>query len=157
MRTQYLAILVLLGTLSSCTKETIDNTIISKSENIESLELQLLTVVNDHRTTIGQSVLEFSEVAYEYANEHTDYMISENNLNHDNFSSRASKIASQVNAVYVAENVARNYSTANGAFQGWLNSASHKKTMEGDFTHTAVSVKENSKGDYYFTQIFVKQ
>ena len=78
-------------------------------------------------------------------------------LSHDNFSSRASKISLETNAKAVAENVAKDYSSATTAFEGWLNSSNHRATIEGDFTHTAVSVKKNSDGDYYFTQLFFKE
>ena len=57
---------------------------------------------------------------------------------------------------FVAENVAKDYDSAIEAFDGWLNSSSHKKTMEDNFTHTAVSVKVNNAGDFYFTQIFFR-
>ena len=140
----------------SCSKEPIENTSITKAENAKEVEVELLAVVNDHRISLGQSALGFSEVAYEYANQHNDYMISKGSINHDNFSSRASKISTQESAEYVAENVAKDYNNAVEAFQGWLNSSSHKKTMEGDFSHTAVSVKINDAGKFYFTQIFFR-
>lgn len=156
MRTHYVALVLFVCTLASCSKESIENTSIPEAENATEVELELLAVVNDHRVSLGQPALEFSEVAYEYANEHNDYMISIGSINHDNFSSRASKISSQVSAEFVAENVAKDYTNAAEAFQGWLNSSSHKKTMEGDFSHTAVSVKINDAGDFYFTQIFFR-
>jgi uncharacterized protein YkwD len=57
----------------------------------------------------------------------------------------------------VAENVAKDYDTAMEAFEGWYQSSSHKKTMEGEFSHTAVSVKKNAQGDYYYTQLFYQE
>ncbi|TMM59192.1 CAP domain-containing protein [Maribacter algarum] len=157
MRTHFVALVLFVITLASCSKESLENTSITEAENATDVELELLAVVNDHRISLGQSALDFSEVAYEYANQHNDYMISIGSINHDNFSSRASKISSQASAEFVAENVAKDYTNAAEAFQGWLNSSSHKKTMEGDFSHTAVSVKINDSGDYYFTQIFFRQ
>lgn len=156
LRTQTVALVLFVCTLASCSKESVDNTSIIETENAEIVEQELLSVVNTHRLSLGQSVLEFSDVAYDYANQHNDYMIALGKINHDNFSSRASKISSQESAEYVAENVAKDYDTAAEAFKGWLNSASHKKTMEGDFSHTAVSVKINENGDFYFTQIFFR-
>lgn len=156
MRTHYVALVLFVCTLASCSKEPLENTSIPEAENAKEVEQELLGIVNDHRISLGQSALEFSEVAYEYANQHNDYMISIGSINHDNFSSRASKISSQVSAEFVAENVAKDYNSATEAFQGWLNSSSHKKTMEGDFSHTAVSVKKNATGDFYFTQIFFR-
>ncbi|MFS4492561.1 CAP domain-containing protein [Maribacter sp. 2308TA10-17] len=156
MRTHYVALVLFVITLASCSKESLENTSITEAENATEVELELLAVVNDHRISLGQSALDFSEVAYEYANQHNDYMISKGSINHDNFSFRASKISSQVSAEFVAENVAKDYTNAAEAFQGWLNSSSHKKTMEGDFSHTAVSVKMNDAGNFYFTQIFFR-
>lgn len=156
MRTHFVALVLFACTLASCSKESVESTNIIEAENATIVEQELLGVVNDHRLSLGEPALEFSEVAYEYANQHNDYMISKGSINHDNFSSRASKISSQVSAEFVAENVAKDFADAAEAFQGWLNSSSHRKTMEGDFSHTAVSVKINDAGDFYFTQIFFR-
>ena len=156
MRTHYVALVLFVCTLGSCSKESIETTSIIEAENAIAVEQELLVVVNTHRLSLGQPELEFSAVAYEYANEHNNYMISIGSINHDNFSSRASKISSLVSAEFVAENVAKDYNNASEAFHGWLNSSSHKKTMEGDFSHTAVSVKINTAGKFYFTQIFFR-
>ena len=156
MRTHFVALVLFVITLASCSKEPIENASIFEAENAKEVEIELLAFVNDHRISLGQSVLNFSEVAYDYANQHNDYMISKGNINHDNFSSRASNISTQESAEFVAENVAKDYNNAAEAFQGWLNSSNHKKTMEGDFSHTAVSVKINNAGKFYFTQIFFR-
>src|SRR5690606_10237966 len=139
LRYAFLVCFVLM--ILSCSKELIVDTEIPAAQNDPAMEHELLGVVNDYRVSLGYSSLEFSIVAYEYANKHTDYMVAKGVLNHDNFTARASSISSEVNAESVAENVAKNYTTASDAFKEWLNSSAHKKTMEGDFTHTAVSVK----------------
>lgn len=157
MRSLY-AIPVLLVLFLSCTAEPLQEvTTIEEAENNVQLEQELLTVVNDHRVALNLNELKFSEIAYKYANTHTDYMISKGSISHDNFSARASSINSEVAVEMVAENVAKEYDTAVEAFEGWYNSSSHKKTMEGSFSHTAVSVKQDSNGDFYFTQLFYKQ
>ncbi|SDL64930.1 CAP domain-containing protein [Kriegella aquimaris] len=140
----------------SCSKESIQIADEPIAENNVEVESELLKVVNDHREALGVTALEFSSVAYIYANEHTDYMIAKGNLSHDNFSARASSISSQENAEYVAENVAKDYATAVEAFENWLDSANHRKTIEGEFTHTAVSVKKDVQGKFYFTQLFFR-
>ncbi len=140
----------------SCSKESIVEAEIPEVQNDLAIEHDLLMVVNDYRASLGYSTLQFSAVAYEYANKHTDYMVAKGVLNHDNFTSRASGISTEVNAESVAENVAKDYTSANEAFKGWLNSSAHKKTMEGDFTHTAVSVKKDTHGTFYYTQLFFK-
>ncbi len=140
----------------SCSKEETARADIPVVANVKAMENELLSIVNEYRMSSGYSPLEFSAVAYEYANSHTDYMIAEGTLSHDNFSSRASVISSETNAVEVAENVAKDHPSAAAAFEGWLKSPSHKNTLEGNFTHTAVSVKKDGNGDLYFTQLFYR-
>ncbi|MFT4832927.1 MAG: hypothetical protein ACI815_002589 [Psychroserpens sp.] len=153
----HLAVMVLFVLLvSSCSKETIDEIAIPKAENAVSVEQELLVMVNDYRSSLGYSNLNFSKVAYEYANDHTDYMIAKGTINHDNFSARASKISTEVNASIVAENVAKDYASAKRAFDEWMASAGHRKNIEGDFSHTAVSVKKDMAGNFYYTQLFYK-
>ncbi len=156
MKKNYFALALFVCVFFSCDKETTEDTTFLEAENATAVENQLLDVVNDHRQSLGKSALEFSAIAYRAANQHTDYMISIGAINHDNFTARASKISSEVNVELVAENVAKDYDNAEEAFRGWLSSSSHRKTMEGDFSHTAISVKSNDAGKYYFTQVFYK-
>lgn len=121
-----------------------------------SMEEELLDLVNDHRVSIGKIVLQDSPSSYKYAEEHNQYMISHNKLSHDNFEDRATQIAAETNAVSVSENVARYYSSAEIILQAWLNSSSHRAAMEGDFTHTTLSVQLDKDGRPYYTQIFLK-
>ena len=122
----------------------------------EAMESELVNLVNEHRASIGATVLQNSPSSYVHAKDHNNYMISKNKLSHDNFETRASEIASEIDAVKVSENVARYYSTAEKTLEGWLNSSSHKTTLEGDFTHTTLSVQVDKEGRPYFTQIFMK-
>lgn len=157
MRLLYAVPVFLLLFLSSCTSESIDDTPVPEAENVLTIEQDLLDIVNEHRLSLNTNTLVFSDVAYKYANLHTDYMISKGSISHDNFSSRASNIDSEISVEMVAENVAKDYQSALEAFEGWYVSSSHKKTMEGDFTHTGISVKKDDQGNYYFTQLFYKQ
>ena len=148
-------LLVLLA--GSCSKESLEAAPIAHAPNNPVMEQEMMGLVNDHRVSLGYAPLAYSAVAYEYASEHTDYMIAKGSLSHDNFSARASSISREVDAEYVAENVAKDYTEVQQAFQSWLNSPSHRKTMEGEFTHTAVSVKIDASGNYYYTELFFRQ
>ena len=141
---------------TSCSKDSVEPEVVPSSQNLKAIEAELLDIVNDHRSSMGFAPLEYSAVAYDFASVHTDYMISQGGLSHDNFTARASDIASETNAEAVAENVAKDYSSAVEAFEGWLNSASHRKTIEGNFTHTGISVKKDVQGNYYYTQLFYR-
>ncbi len=157
-RTLFLRLLLFTCTLFtlSCTTEELAETNTVEAFKDTRLEAEIMELVNAHRSTLGLGKLNFNEVAYIYAAEHNDYMIAKDSLSHDNFNQRASKISSEANAERVGENVAKNYSSAESVFNGWLKSASHKKNIEDTYTHTGISVKKNSKGDLYFTQIFFK-
>lgn len=156
MRLQHAVIVLFVLVAGSCSTESLDDTNILTAQNDKAIEAELLQIVNEHRSSLGYSELEFSSVAYQYANAHNDYMIGKGTINHDNFSSRALKISDKVNASFVAENVAKDYATAAIALQEWLDSSGHRKNIEGDFTHTGISVKKDENDDLYFTQLFYR-
>ncbi len=154
MKLQQAVLVLFIGLAFSCSKEPVEAGPVPVAENVPAVEGRLLELVNDHREALGYKALTFSQVAYSFANEHTDYMVASGTISHYNFSARASNIAEAVDAQAVAENVAKDYPSAEKALEGWLASESHRKTMEGDFSHTAISVKKDSKGTLYFTQLF---
>ncbi|SIP98553.1 CAP domain-containing protein [Maribacter ulvicola] len=129
---------------------------LASSKTHSTIEADLFEIINDHRASIGLNKMKFEDTSYYYANLHTSYMISQENISHDKFTNRAENIVKRTGALFVAENVARNYETINDAFNGWMNSSGHKKNIEGDFNYSAISIIENANGDLYFTQIFVK-
>ncbi|MBC2838034.1 CAP domain-containing protein [Robiginitalea sp. SC105] len=157
MRMQCAFLLFILLAVTSCSKESVAPAVTIEAENVQAVEGALLQLVNEHRQAIGAAPLAFSELAYSYANEHTEYMIATGNTSHHDFNTRASKIAEAVDAKAVAENVAKDYDTAKQAFEGWFASPDHRSTMEGTFSHTAVSVKRAPDGQLYFTQLFYLQ
>lgn len=120
-------------------------------------EMEVFNAVNDYRVSIGLNALTFSETALPDAEEHTDYMISKGKISHDNFNKRASKIAKKTNAKQVSENVAKKYDSAQEVLEAWLNSTSHRNTIEGEFTHSTLSAKKDATGEYYFTHIFLNK
>ncbi|MFZ9004811.1 MAG: CAP domain-containing protein [Robiginitalea sp.] len=152
LRHVLLAILVVFSI--SCSKESLETEEILTAQNVTSMEAELLQLVNRHRDAQGQKTLSFSEVAYKYANSHTDYMVKKGALTHDNFGARVSGISKEENAKAVSENVAMGYLSSEMTLEAWLSSESHRKTMEGNFSHTAISVKKDSEGTLYFTQLF---
>ncbi len=161
MKTYLLPFLLVIISLASCSKiETAEVEDLYESTSLvimTSPEEGLFNLVNEHRIATGLPKLSFSAEAYTYAEEHNSYMIAQGELSHDNFSSRASKIAAETEAVYVGENVARNFTSNNATLNGWLNSSAHRKTIEGNFTHAAVSIVTDGNGNPYYTQIFFRK
>ena len=134
-----------------------ENTIEAVSLVLSDNEQALLDIINNHREDLGLGRLEFNAAIYEVAEEHNLYMITNDALSHNNFNERASKVAKKTKAIKVGENVARKYNDVVSAFDGWMLSDSHKKTIEGDYTHTTISITKSNTGDLYYTQIFYKE
>ena len=77
-------------------------------------------------------------------------------ISHDNFSERAEGLSNQ-GAQAVAENVGFGYTSAQDLVNAWINSPSHRDTMEGNYTHTGIGALQNNHGDYYVTQLFYRK
>ena len=120
-----------------------------------AMEDRVLELENQHRTALGLKPLEEFPAVYKYAREHNEYMISKNEMSHDNFESRAEKVAQESQADMVAENVALDFYSAELVLKKWLESSSHRKSLEGKFTHTSLSISLDKTGKPYFTQLFM--
>tara|TARA_R110002074_G_scaffold197610_7_gene364861 strand:+ start:22880 stop:23398 length:519 start_codon:yes stop_codon:yes gene_type:complete len=162
----YLVLLLML--ITSCSKyenyagykQSSDNltskvTLIS-SDTHSIIESELFEMMNIYRVSIGLNELEFESTTYYYAGLHTNYMIENGITSHDKFSERAENISKRTGAVFVAENVARNYDTLEAALEAWLDSPGHRINIEGNYTHSAINIRPNSNGDLYFTQLFFR-
>ena len=117
-------------------------------------EEELFNTINDYRVSMGMNALQFDATAYQVAQNHNAYMINKNRISHENFQNRAKELNQKANAVHVSENVAKNFPTNEGVLEAWLNSKSHREAIEGDFTHTGISITINPEGESYFTQMF---
>ena len=154
--------LALAFTMISCSSDdseatSADNRLI-ENYSYDNDEIQLADMINDYRESIGLNRLEtVNHVSYK-SEEHNEYMIVNNVVNHDFFQQRSQNIIEVLGAVKVNENVAYNYMTPQGALNAWLGSAGHKANIEGDFTHFGISVSVNpDNGRKYYTNIFVKK
>ncbi|AKG20408.1 CAP domain-containing protein [Calothrix sp. 336/3] len=78
-------------------------------------------------------------------------------FNHTGFSQRIQ--ATRISYSSAAENIARNsgYSDpATQAVQGWRFSSGHFQNIRGNYNLTGIGVARNNKGEYFFTQIFIR-
>ena len=141
----------------SCSKDdTTNEDDIEKEERLTVAD-EILQIVNDHRLSIGENTLEINTLATNLANEHTEYMIAQNDISHDDFNQRSDRLIDEENATRTGENVAYGQRSASAVMEAWLNSSGHRKNIEGDFTHIGIGVIKNDAGVYYFTQIFLKK
>jgi uncharacterized protein YkwD len=121
-------------------------------------EMTLINLINKHRIDKGLSALKVINHASYLGSKHNAYMINAKTVSHDLFMQRSDELTQLYGATYIGENVAYNYSSNKGALDAWLNSPSHKKNIEGDFTHFGLSVvKETTSGKNYITNLFIRK
>jgi len=163
LRLSLLAMVFLLSFTSFTTEDVVpeiieDYTIdlnLAKETNWKLAE-QITYHINQHRSSIGLNPIEIDQqYASAYAVEHTKYMISIKNMNHDNFHYRQQALTYQ-GAQRVGENVAFGYQDPQVVVSAWLNSPSHKRNIEGDYTHSGFGIMQDTNGNFYYTQLFYK-
>jgi uncharacterized protein YkwD len=84
-------------------------------------------------------------------------MIDKNTISHDNFYQRKEILEQNAEAIEVSENVAYGFSSPESLVNAWINSPSHRETLEGDFTEFDISAEQNENGKWYYTNIFIKR
>lgn len=147
----------------SCSPDLIENDLTTSfSEELvvpeaKSIEIEILELINEYRISKGLSNLLTMDIVKSQAYSHTDYMIDQDNISHDNFYTRKAYLESEAGALSVSENVAYGYSYAESVVNAWINSDSHRETIEGDFTDFDISAEQNEEGVWFFTNIFVKK
>lgn len=155
---------VIFITMNSCSADSAEGS--NNSTTTEALitnysyndsELETMKLINDYRLSIGLNALEkINHISFK-CEEHNKYMIANNVVDHNDFTSRSNNIVSVLGAKKVGENVAYNYKTSEAAVRAWLDSPGHKENIEGDFTHFGLSVTTDPKtGKKYYTNIFAK-
>lgn len=167
MKTKLLSLIlpiVLVFSLTSCSNDSSDNSSstsdnkIVTNYNYSADELQLATLINDYRVSNGMNALQIINHISFKSEEHNEYMIEKNVVNHDYFEARSSNIIHVLGAVKVGENIAYNFSTPNSALNAWLNSPGHKANLDGDYTHFGISISVNPEtGKKYYTNMFMKK
>lgn len=125
------------------------------AEDEATVANQIISLVNDHRTSIGKPLLIRNTTADQLASEHASYMIAKNSVNHDNYDTRWEILEQKENAEEVTENIGYDIN-AEKAIEECLKNIWLKANVEGDFTHTGIAVKKDKNGKYYYTQIFFK-
>ncbi|KIX20437.1 hypothetical protein SY27_13420 [Flavobacterium sp. 316] len=156
------ALLASFSLLISCSSDTesiedIANIETPKSYSHDAVELELLDLVNAYRVENGLNPLDIIEHISYKSEEHNEYMISTGTPNHDGFEQRKLNLEQVLNATRVGENVAYGYLNPQSVLNNWKISEGHKANLEGNYTHFGVSIRMNSEGKRYYTNIFIKK
>lgn len=158
-----LPLIALLAMFSfSCSTESVDDSaeqieITEISIEAKSIELEALELINEYRLSQGLNALDDMSIVKSVALSHTDYMLENNEISHDNFFKRSEYLKSNTGAARVSENVAYGYSTAETLVKAWIASDGHRENIEGDFTNFDISAEQNENGRWYYTNIFIKK
>lgn len=130
------------------------------TNSLASIEQAVHAQINQYRASKGLAPLTLDERISQQARTHSQNMGSGAvAFSHDGFTGRVQAIAKVIPYRGAAENVAYNKGygdPAKQAFQGWLNSTGHRQNIEGNYNLTGIGVVKNAKGEYYFTQIFIR-
>jgi uncharacterized protein YkwD len=148
--------------LVSCSPNTSEEVKVDEKQvmnyDYNANETELARLINEHRVSIGLNELEIINHISFKSEEHNDYMITNNVVDHAYFQERSDNIIRVLGAVKVNENVAYNFITPQSALNAWLNSPGHRANIEGDFTCFGISVTESPEtGKKYYTNIFIKK
>ena len=167
MKAKLLRVLLLVAivfTMNSCSSdssETATNTSSASTQKAmiytyNATEIETMALINAYRVSIGLNELkEINHISYK-SEEHDNYMITNNVVNHDDFVSRSENIMKVLGAKSVGENIAYNYNSPQAALDAWLKSPAHKANIEGNFTHFGLAIRISAEGKKYYTNIFVK-
>ncbi len=137
--------------------ETIDSVTLANAPAAKAIEIEILELINNHRINLGLTPLNNLNIIKSVAYTHTDYMVTINQVNHDNFYQRKNSLIQNASATKVSENVAYAFSSAQSVVNAWVNSEGHRQNIEGDFTDFDISAEQNEEGKWYFTNIFIKR
>lgn len=133
-----------------------------KNEELTDLVQQIYRGVNEYRESLDLPPLSLNAHINQQAQIHSQNMAQQIvEFSHQGFHTRVDALASDGQIVYshAAENVAFNQGydqPAQIAIAEWIESEGHHKNMVGDFNLTGIGVAKNRAGEYYFTQIFIK-
>jgi uncharacterized protein YkwD len=158
-----LLIITVLITMNSCSSDASETqTVDATSQKVldytyNTSEIETMDLINDYRVSVGLKALEkINYISYK-SEEHDNYMIANNVVNHNDFVNRSENIIKVLGAKTVSENIAYNYNTPQAAVKAWLASSGHKENIEGDFTHFGISIRKDPvSGRSYYTNIFAK-
>lgn len=136
-------------------------TVAQNSGSFSALEQSTHAQINQYRKSRNLPPLTLNAQISQQARLHSQAMASGKvPFSHDGFQQRVQVIRKSISYRGAAENVAYNQGFNDPdkqAVEGWLKSPGHYKNIVGQYDLTGIGVAKNAKGEYYFTQIFIKR
>ncbi len=120
---------------------------------------EYLEILNTHRQKLGLKKLELLDEINEISSEHSlDMATGSVWFGHWGWKKRCSELKNFFFFNLCGEVVAKGQVSPSVVFEAWINSDSHRATLEENrYTHTGISYEEDSGGTKYWTQIFIER
>ncbi|MCY7336127.1 MAG: CAP domain-containing protein [Chamaesiphon sp.] len=132
----------------------------TRTPAMNSSELTTYNLVNRYRQSRNLPPLVADPAISAQAKAHSEEMARSSTMSHDGFNQRADSVSKTIVYRSAAENVAFNAGHGQPelvAVKGWIASPGHQRNMRGQYDLTGIGVAQNAKGEYYFTQIFIRK
>lgn len=130
------------------------------SSSFTALEQSIYQQINQYRQSLNLPPLKLDPGISEQARAHSQEMASGRvPFSHQGFDERIQAISRKIPYSGAAENVAYNQGYKNPdrqAVEGWLKSNGHRRNIQGNYNLTGIGIAKNAKGEYYFTQVFIR-
>jgi uncharacterized protein YkwD len=130
------------------------------NNSTDNLEQAIFSQINQYRAQQGLPALNLDSRISDQARNHSqDMSNSAAPFGHDGFTQRVQAITNLMPETAAAENVAKNQGYSDPATQAvtdWLHSSEHLQNIVGNYRLTGIGVAKDDKGEYYFTQMFVR-
>ena len=142
------------------TKRAYNNPQSTSTAVLTRLELDTYNLVNKYRQSRNLPPLTMDSAIVAEARAHSEQMAKLGQMSHDGFNERVTSVSKTIIYRKAAENVAYNMGYGKPdlvAVQGWIESPGHQRNMVGQYDLTGIGVSKNAKGQYYFTQIFIRK
>ena len=144
--------------LFGCTKSEIDiNYVLMINKALTSDETRFALILNDYRTKLGKSTLKCDLTASNVIEEHIDWMLA-GGISHIGDKTHADRLEYLMSKGVkdVGEILGRKYRMPQTAFNAFLNSATHRRVIEGNYDAFGISIKQDISGVKYYGIIFIK-
>ena len=133
--------------------------IVQNDAEIKELVKQVHHGVNQYRASLNLPALTLNANISQQAKIHSQNMAQQIvKFSHQGFETRINALDGQIPYRRAAENIAFNQGMTDPiktVIAGWINSEGHRQNMIGNFN--LIGVAKNRQGEYYFTQIFIKE
>ena len=160
-------ILVLMGLMVSCGDGFEKQSSPKTSRQQDGLEIDsfginqdYLQLVNDHRIAMQLTPLTYHSIVEEIALGHSKAMATlARPFGHRGLSVRCRRLKNRLGKIKLCgELVAMGQKNIQAVFEAWMDDTKHRQELEQpSYTHTALGIFKDSRGDRYWTQILVEQ